>query len=129
MFGKSEWLKILAETFGEWVDQPKFVIVTTSLDGFSLANHWKFAKLATTFSPYGNCFPSPSTSLLKSIKIDSLNMHLQFLLEKFNVSNVFEGYFTFYKHICIGTLIDIINNHLPPASVFAAHEEGKQAIY
>ena len=37
-------------------------------------------------------------------------------------------YFTLYKH-ALHWFIGIINNHLPPASVFAEYEDGKRATY
>ena len=44
---------IWGKKFGKWIDQPKglLIIVTTTLDGFSLANHRQFTK----FTKFSTC--------------------------------------------------------------------------
>ena len=72
----------------------------------------------------------------RRIKIDYLvksHVHWQFLVEMlfkhYSDSEMhLKNYSALYKHI-LQWFIGIMNNDLPPASVFAEHTDGKQAYY
>ena len=58
-----------------------------------------------------------SVEMLYSKHYSDSEMHLKIILPYINT-------------LCIGPLYKkIVNNHLPPASVFSEHRDGKQAIY